>query len=105
MPERGVAPQASWATNERGDYDDQTHGVGAALPHDRHGDGSAAHVEGPARTSRQGSFDDHRRACARRVEPDPPTQCPCAGVRTGGLRGDAGERWTTGHTDTGTDLL
>ena len=33
------------------------------------------------------------------------TQCPCAGVRPGGLRGDAGEGWTTGHTDTGTDLV
>ena len=44
-------------------------------------------------------------ALARRVDPDPRTQCPCAGVRPGGLRGGAGEGWTTGHTDTGTDLV
>jgi hypothetical protein len=29
----------------------------------------------------------------------------CAGVRPGGLRGDAGEGGRTGHSDTGTDLL
>ncbi len=30
------------ATNERGDYDDQTRCVGSSLPHDRHGGGSGA---------------------------------------------------------------
>ena len=32
----------SRATNERGDYDDQTGCVGSAVPHDRHGGGSGA---------------------------------------------------------------
>src|SRR5437867_9002757 len=41
----------------------------------------------------------------RRVEPYPPTQCTCDGLRTGGLRCDAGEGWKTGNTDTRTDLL
>src|SRR2546426_3636572 len=27
--------------------------------------------------------DDHSRACAQRVEPHPPTQCPCDCLRTG----------------------
>src|SRR5712691_8722492 len=42
MPEPSVAPVGSRATNERGDYDDHTRCVGFAMPHDRHGDGSAA---------------------------------------------------------------
>ena len=33
------------------------------------------------------------------------TQCTCDGLRTGGLRCDAGEGWKTGNTDTRTDLL
>src|SRR6516162_713835 len=49
--------------------------------------------------------DDHSRACARRVERDPPTQCTGVCLRTGGLRCDAAEGWTTGNTDTRTDLL
>ena len=39
------------------------------------------------------------------VEPYPPTQCTCDGLRTGGLRCDAAEGWTTSNTDTRTDLL
>src|SRR5712664_1767499 len=70
------------------------------MPHDRHGDGSAAqghvaHVERSYGESRQGSSDDHSRACARRVERYPPTQCTRDCLRTGGLRCDAGEGWTT----------
>ena len=62
-------------TNEGGDHDDQTRGVGSALPHhERHGDGSAgqghvAHVERSSGESGQGNADDYRRASARRVEP------------------------------------
>src|SRR5215471_4710798 len=97
-------------TNERGDHDDHTRWVDSAMPHDRHGDGSAgeghvAHVERSSGESRQGNADDHSRACARRVEPYPPTQCTCDGLRPGGLRCDAGEGWRTGNTDTGTGLL
>src|SRR5215468_9583907 len=55
--------------------------------------------------SRQGSSDDHSRACARRVECYPPTQRTCVCLRTGGLRCDAAEGWTTSNTDTRTDLL
>ena len=39
------------------------------------------------------------------VERDPPTQCTCVCLRAGGLRYDAAEGWTTGNTDTRTDLL
>src|SRR5499427_2807714 len=42
---RGSHPDVtsgSWATNERGDYDDQTRCVGSAVPHHRHGGGSGA---------------------------------------------------------------
>src|SRR5215475_5407242 len=53
----------------------------------------------------QGSSDDHGRACARRIERYPPTQCTCVCLRAGGLRRDAAEGWTTGHTDTRTELL
>jgi hypothetical protein len=35
----------------------------------------------------------------------PPTQCTCVCLRTGGLRCDAAEGWTTSNTDTRTDLL
>ena len=55
--------------------------------------------------SRQGSSDDHSRACARWVERYSPTQCTCVCLRAGGLRCDAAEGWTTGDTDTRTDLL
>src|SRR5262249_7627296 len=102
----------SWsrATNERGDYDDQTRCIGSAVPRDRYGDGSGAqghiaHVQRSAGESRQGSSDDHSRACARRIERDPPTQCTCLCLRAGGLRCDAAEGWTTGNTDTRTELL
>src|SRR5262245_15676589 len=70
------------------------------MPHDRHGDGSggqghAAHVERSCRVSRQGSSDDNCRACARRVERYPPTQCTCVCLRTGGFCCDAaGEQVT-----------
>src|SRR5215813_6448446 len=37
--------------------------------------------------------------------PCPPTQCTCVCLRTGGLRCDAGEGWTTGNTDARTDFL
>src|SRR5438552_6953927 len=67
--------------------------------------GHVAHVERSYGESRQGSSDDHSRACARRVEPYPPTQCTCDCLRTGGLRCDAGEGWKAGNTDTRTDLL
>src|SRR6266851_4206806 len=105
-----VCPSGSRATNERGDYDDQTRCVGSAVPHDRHGGGSGAqghgtHVQGSSGASRQGSSDDHSRACARRVERYPPTQCTCVCLRAGGLRRDAAEGWTTGDTDTRTVLL
>src|SRR5262245_28387864 len=97
-------------TNEGGDYDDQTRCVDSAMPHDRHGDGSggqghAAHVERSSGESRQGNADDHSRACARWVEPCPPTQCACDGLRAGWLRRDAGEGWKTGNTDTRPGLL
>ena len=36
---------------------------------------------------------------------DPPAQCTCICLRAGGHRCDAAEGWTTGNTDTGTDLL
>ena len=55
--------------------------------------------------SRQGSSDDHSRACARRVDRYPPTQCTCVCLRTRGLHRDAAEGWRTGNTDTRTDLL
>ena len=42
---------------------------------------------------------------ARRVERDPPTQCTCVCLRTGGLRCDAAEGRTTSNTDTRTVLL
>src|SRR5215472_15060915 len=97
-------------TNERGDHDDHTPWVDSAMPHGRYGDGSGgqghvAHVEGSSGYPGQGNADDHRRACARRVEPGPPTQCACDAVRTGRLRRDAGEGWETGHPDAGTVLL
>ena len=38
MPEAGYT--GSRATNEGGDYDNQTRCVGSAMPNDRHGDGS-----------------------------------------------------------------
>src|SRR6266702_3946761 len=108
----GISPAAtsgSRATNERGDYDDQTGCVGSAVPHD-HGGGSGAqghvaHVQGSSGESRQGSSDDHSRACARWVERYPPTQCTCVHLRAGGLGCDAAKGWTTGDTDTRTDLL
>ena len=93
---RGVTP-GSRATNEGGDYD-------------RHGDGSEseghlAHVERSYGESRQGSSDDHSGVSARRVGPDPLTQCAGFCLRTGGLHRDAVEGWRTGNTDTWTDLL
>ena len=39
---RPVCPSGSRATNERGDYDDQTRCVGSSVPHDRHGGGPGA---------------------------------------------------------------
>src|SRR5262245_18625986 len=102
--------QGSRATDERGDHDEHTRCVGSAMRHDRHGDGSAgeghvAHVERSCGESREGNADDHRRACAGRLEPCPPTQRACGGLRTRGLCRDAGEGWTTGNPDTWTELL
>src|SRR5215469_14230797 len=97
-------------TNERGDHDDHTRWVDSAMPHDRHGDGSAgeghvAHVERSSGESRQGNADDHSGACAWRVEPCPPTQCTCHGVRARGLCSHAAEGWKTSDTETWADLL
>src|SRR5215813_4214438 len=81
-----------------------------SLPPLRHADGAgdqghAAHVERSARSSRQGSDDVHRGEGARRVGPDPSSQCTWVYLRTGGLHCNAGGGWKRSDVDTWTDLL